>query len=113
MGINFTIDHYRPKIAHPTLENSYDNLMYCCKECNDRKGDRDPPADAQNAGFRFFRPDRDVRPEHFSVDGLSIVGETTTGDYSIDALDLNRLHLRRLRNIRRRFMLATNTSAKG
>src|SRR5208337_451375 len=61
------------------------------------------PADAQNAGVRFFRPDRDVRPEHFSVNGLEIVSETKIGDYSIEALDLNRLHLRRLRDIRQRF----------
>jgi len=102
-GINFAIDHYRPKRSKPELENSYDNLMYCCSECNSRKGDRDPPAEAQSAGVRFFRPDQDARPEHFSLAELDLVAETPIGEYSIEAIDLNRAHLRRLRDIRKRF----------
>jgi len=113
MGISFTIDHYRPRISHPQLENSYDNLIYCCRECNTRKGDRDPPESAQEAGVRFFRPDRDVRPEHYSVNDVQLVAETDIGTYTVEAIDLNRAQLCRLRNIRRRFAACDEYVAEG
>jgi uncharacterized protein (TIGR02646 family) len=112
-GINFAIDHYRPKISNSDLVNSYDNLMYCCSECNSRKGDRDPPDAARNAGLRFFRPDKDARPEHFSIEGLSLTGSTSVGDFSVQAIDLNRAHLRRLRDIRKRHAACDEYVANG
>lgn len=112
-GINFAIDHYRPRRSHPALEKEYDNLMYCCSECNSRKGDRDPPDEAQRAGTRFFRPDRDVRPEHFSLAGCEVIGETETGKYSIEGIDLNRAHLQRLRSVRKRFASCDQYVAEG
>ena len=112
-GINFTIDHYRPKRSHPSLEKTYDNLMYCCRACNSYKGDRDPPQAAEDAGVRFFRPDRDIRPEHFSLDGLELVSESSIGEFTIEAIDLNRPHLCHLRDIRRRFAACDEFVAEG
>ena len=112
-GINFTIDHYRPRRSHPELEKSYDNLMYCCRSCNSYKGDRDPPQAAQASGVRFFRPDQDVRHEHFTLDELELVEESDIGGFTIDAVDLNRQVLRRVRDLRRRFNACDEFVAEG
>ncbi|HYC69364.1 HNH endonuclease [Brevundimonas sp.] len=103
-AIRFTIDHYEPQASRPELKDDYMNLMYCCDECNVRKGDRSPPEIARAAGFRFFRPDNDNFGEHFERSGVRLNPKSATGDYSINALDLNRLSLRRLREIRARLV---------
>jgi hypothetical protein len=101
-AIRFTIDHYEPRKARPDLIDKYENLMYSCDECNSRKGDRCPPPQARDDGYRFFRPDRDLHEDHFHERGHRLEGETNVGRYSIEALDLNRFTLRRLREIRER-----------
>ncbi len=101
-AIRFTIDHYHPQKARPELKDEYSNLMYACDECNQRKGDRYPPPEAQNAGHRFFRPDQDLYHEHFEKAGNRLAHKTDTGYYTINTIDLNRLTLRRLRDIRSR-----------
>jgi hypothetical protein len=102
-AIRFTIDHYEPRNARPDLLDEYDNLMYSCNECNLRKGDRTPPPPARADGYRFFRPDTDLHEDHFEEKGaLRLRGKSNVGSYSIEALDLNRLSLRRLREIRDR-----------
>lgn len=101
-AIRFTIDHYEPQVSRPDLANAYDNLMYACDSCNMRKGVRSPPAEARAAGHRFFRPDEDHREDHFKLSDLRVEAVSNTGAYSIDALDLNRLNLQKIRKIRRR-----------
>jgi hypothetical protein len=112
-AIRFTIDHYEPSSACPDLENNYENLMYACDECNLRKGDRYPPAGARVAGYRFFRPDHDFRDEHFEQSDLRLEPKTKTGQFSIEALDLNRHSLRRLRDIRDRLLGALQSVEAG
>lgn len=101
-AVYFTIDHYEPQTAKPNLRNVYSNLMYCCGTCNERKSDRCPPAEAREAGYRFFRPDQDDFQEHFDQSGWLLNGKTNTGNYTIQAVDLNRGALRRLRELRSR-----------
>jgi hypothetical protein len=101
-AIRFTIDHYEPRNARPDLLDEYENLMYSCDECNSRKGDRCPPPQARVDGYRFFRPDRDLHQEHFQRSGVRLEGKSNIGRYSLEALDLNRLGLRRLRELRER-----------
>ena len=101
-AIRFTIDHYEPKSARPDLINNYENLMYSCDVCNERKSDRCPPPEARAKGYRFFRPDEDRYPDHFQIDGVRLQTRSNTGYYSVEALDLNRLSLRRIRDIRGR-----------
>ena len=101
-AIRFTIDHYEPKSAREDLEDDYSNLMYACDECNMRKGNRCPPASARADGFRFFRPDIDAYEQHFEKNGIRLRHKTTVGEFTIDAIDLNRMSLRRLRDIRQR-----------
>src|SRR6266446_2489582 len=101
-AIRFTIDHYEPRNARPDLQDEYANLMYSCDECNLRKGDRCPPSQARADGYRFFRPDQDLHQEHFQQNGLRLEAKSNVGYYSVEALDLNRSPLRRLREIRER-----------
>ncbi|MGJ4881519.1 HNH endonuclease [Bradyrhizobium sp. HKCCYLRH3097] len=101
-SIGMVIDHYEPQKARPDLTNDYDNLMYACSVCNERKSDRYPPPEARRDGRRFFRPDHDAREEHFSREGLLLEPLSEVGKYSISALHLNRAMLLKLRDIRKR-----------
>lgn len=112
-AIRFTIDHYEPRVARPDLEHEYSNLMYACDECNLRKGNRTPPVEARTAGFRFFRPDEDARQDHFEKNGLRLNAKSNVGTFTIAALDLNRLSLRRLRDIRDRVTKCDQFAADG
>ncbi len=112
-AIRFTIDHYEPRKARPDLEDDYTNLMYACDECNLRKGDRTPPPAARADGFRFFRPDQDRYHENFKNRGVRLEAKTNTGHFSIEAIDLNRLSLRRLRDLRNRLTACDRYVAEG
>jgi len=103
-AIRFTIDHYEPRSSYPNLENQYNNLMYACDECNTRKGNRNPPPEARSKGYRFFRPDHDFHHEHFEKNGIRLKSKSNIGHYTIEAIDLNRQSLRRLRDIRTRLI---------
>jgi len=112
-AIRFTIDHYEPRQARPDLEDDYANLMYACDECNLRKGDRSPPPAARDDGWRFFRPDEDRYEDNFELKGLRVSGKTHTGEFTIDAVDLNRLALRRLRELRQRLLACDRFIVEG
>lgn len=112
-AIRMTIDHYEPRSKRPDLENSYNNLMYSCDPCNVRKGTRCPTEEARKDGYRFFRPDADLRQDHFVKTGVRLQGTTNTGNYSVEALDLNRLELRRLRQLREKISNYTRFVAEG
>lgn len=112
-AIRFAIDHYEPRKARPELEHQYDNLMYSCDPCNERKGDRCPPVTARADGYRFFRPDQDVFGDHFALKGIRLEPKTNVGMYSVEALDLNREGLRRLRDIRARITKCDRLVAAG
>ncbi|MGD0026527.1 MAG: HNH endonuclease [Xanthobacteraceae bacterium] len=101
-AIRFTIDHYEPKTSRRDLANEYTNLMYACDTCNQLKGNRCPPPNARAAGLRFFRPDNDLYEDHFQLSGIRLNSKTKVGEFSIEAIDLNRQALRRLRDLRRR-----------
>lgn len=101
-AIRFTIDHYEPQHAREDLINEYSNLMWSCDTCNTRKGERYPPEEARAEGFRFFRPDVDIRDEHFERSDLLLKSKSNVGSFTIDAVDLNRQMLIRLRDIRGR-----------
>jgi hypothetical protein len=101
-AIRFTVDHYESRKSRGDLVNEYTNLMYACDECNSRKGDRYPPQEARKDGFRFFRPDQDIRSEHFERNEIWLREKTNVGFYTINALDLNRKSLKKLRELRAR-----------
>lgn len=112
-AVRFTIDHYEPRSVRPDLVNEYSNLMWSCDVCNMRKSDRTPPANAREKGFRFFRPDIDRYCDHFASNGERLKELSPIGYFSLEALDLNRLALRRLRGLRRRLFDCDRYVAEG
>lgn len=93
------IDHHRPVhglFSHPDLRNEYNNLYWCCRECNEYKGENWPDAGAIHRGFRFLDPcnSEDDHDLHLrvQVDG-SFEILTNAGKYTCDTLRLWRAQL--------------------
>lgn len=101
-AIRFTIDHYEPQKKRTDLVNEYSNLLWCCDTCNTRKGERSPPPEARKAGKRFFRPDQDLRRDHFERREIWVEPKSEVGKFTITMLDLNRAGLKRIRELRQR-----------
>ena len=112
-AIRFCIDHYEPKSARPDLENDYSNLMYACDHCNTLKGSRYPSRTQVDADLRFFRPDADAYYDHFNESGIRLEPKSNVGYYSIEALDLNRHSLRKLRELRSRLKYCDRFAMEG
>lgn len=112
-GIGFEIDHYYPKEKYQRLVNDYNNLMWSCGKCNRYKSNYDPDVNDVEKGNVVLRPDKDDPREHIELEGHSLIGKTHTGEFNIELLELNRLQLRRLREIRQRFWEARNYIAFG
>lgn len=112
-GVRFTIDHYEPQKARADLVNDYGNLLYSCDSCNILKGNRNPPESARAAGQKFFRPDNETFPDTFELDGRRVKGRTPTGEFTIEAVELNRAALQRLRDLRRRLAKCDEMVAHG
>lgn len=112
-GLRFTIDHYEPCSARPDLKNEYSNLIYACDECNVLKGDLSPPSLARAEGYRFYRPDEDRYTDHFAPSRHRLNHITKVGHFTIEALDLNRQSLRRLRELRERLIACNEFVTQG
>ena len=88
------IDHHRP-VRGPSgrsdLVATYSNLYWCCRECNENKGDTWPSNDDYNSGLRFLDPcqPEDDHNSHWRVreDG-SLEAISRTGLYTIERLKL-------------------------
>jgi len=112
-GIRFTIDHYESQTTKPELIDSYGNLLWACDRCNSLKNDLNPPDIAKKHDVRFYRPDWDAFQEHFHLTGRLLVELSRIGQFTIDFLDLNRLGLQRLRDIRQRLYDCNQAVAAG
>ena len=90
--------------------------MYSCIGCNRSKGNKEPSAKQQIAGYRFIKIDDDVYVDHFGISGDKIISKTNIGEFSIDYLNLNRDSLTRLRGLRKRYynnLQFTNSGVAG
>ncbi len=113
-GIAFSIDHYLPQISYGALSVAYSNLMWSCGDCNSRKGDREVPREASDAGFRFFKADEDNYYDHFEYNSdEEIQGKTGIGNFTVVMLHLNRQTLRRIRAQRREMKIAAEAILDG
>jgi uncharacterized protein (TIGR02646 family) len=112
-SLRMTIDHYEPRNARRDLENDYNNLMYACGVCNERKGDRSPPPEARADGHRFFRADTEPRADHFELDGIDLKSRTNVGEFTIKMLDLNSERLQHVRDVRERMSKCLPLIAEG
>ena len=102
-AIRFEIEHYLPQKHHPELKNEYDNLMWSCEKCNSFKGDYAPDELARKRDNVIIKIDEEDPRQHIELSGLRLESKTHKGEFNIEILDLNRQHLRRLREIRERF----------
>jgi hypothetical protein len=96
--VEFTIDHVVPIAAMGT--SGFSNLALVCFACNRRKWDRRAGTDPETAiSHRLFDPRADPWNEHFAwaVHGLEIVGTSSIGRATVEALDLNRERLKQIR----------------
>ncbi len=86
--IPLQIEHIIPR-KHGGLD-SFGNLALACAECNLHKGSNltgiDPESKQVTA---LFDPRRDAWDDHFSWDGLRIVGLTAVGRTTVRVLELN------------------------
>ena len=100
-GLEFAIDHYKPKSKFPSEEKDYNNLMWSCKHCNSYKGNFFPSPLQEKKDHRIIRPDEEDPRDHYHLLNDRLESETSKGDFTIHRLNLNRITLRRLRKIRR------------
>ena len=85
----FHIDHINPLARGGRTVAG--NLALACVSCSLRKAARVTAVDPQTgAGAPIFNPRQDNWSEHFSWDGVRLVGLTSAGRATVQALDLNR-----------------------
>jgi hypothetical protein len=85
----FHIDHVRPVTLGGLT--AADNLALACVSCSLRKGGKQTAIDPDTGHeVPIFNPRLDVWPEHFYWEGVRLIGLTSTGRATIQALDLNR-----------------------
>jgi hypothetical protein len=88
------IDHHRPlrgRYARPDLIADYNNLYWCCRECNENKGDFWPSPDDYHSGLRFLDPcqPQDDHDLHWRIlPNGTLEPLTLTGKYTIRRLKL-------------------------
>ena len=85
----FHIDHIVPVIA--AGETVTENLALACVSCSLRKGARQDVEDLETGEVvSIFNPRQQLWKEHFVWKGVQVIGLTSTGRATIQALDLNR-----------------------
>ena len=88
--IRFTIDHVRPQSAGGSDEA--DNLALACRNCNERRGNRENGSDPRTGEVvALFNPRGELWSDHFSWDAsrLRVVGLTPSGRATVALLDFN------------------------
>lgn len=89
--VKFTIDHIIPISLGGT--NDKENLCLACFHCNRRKSNKVRAIDPQSGEeVPLFHPRKQSWNDHFiwSSDKLRIIGLTSVGRATIEALELNR-----------------------
>ena len=83
-------------LARPDLATAYSNLFWCCRECNENKGDSWPSPEQSSRGQRFLNAcnPEDDHDLHWKVqpDG-TLDPKTAAGEFTIERLKLWRPQL--------------------
>jgi len=86
---SFHIDHYKPRKKFPELENSYENLIYSCRQCNAYKGDFWPDTLDFVLGRVIVHPREEKIEEHINTEGFIWSGLTPKGRWTVSRLRLD------------------------
>jgi hypothetical protein len=90
----------------PAEADSFYNLYYACHPCNHIKRGKWPSLDLQRKGISFVDLCVDDFEDHFhELDDGRWIGRTLSGQYTIDALRLNRPHLVEIRDLIKQYNL--------
>ncbi len=86
--LTFPIDHVTAKQHGGRTE--FDNLALSCPHCNRYKGPNIAGLNPIDGSLtRLFNPRRDRWDDHFSWDGLALVGLTAVGRATVQVLAIN------------------------
>ena len=97
---NFELDHFKPKRVFPLLIKDFYNLYWSCHPCNHIKRDYWPSVALSRRGIGFVDLCEDDFGTHFlEKDDGTWEGLTPSAEYTIDALNLNRPHLKEIRRL--------------
>jgi hypothetical protein len=97
---SFTVEHITPRAAGGA--NTLDNLDWSCFGCNSFKHAKTQGTDPQTgAQVPLFHPRQQQWDEHFdwTEDKCQIVGKTSCGRATVEALRFNRVALMNLRGV--------------
>ena len=100
MNVTFEVDHILPEKEGGLTVS--DNLAFSCPLCNGFKGARTRGRDlGTGRDVPLFHPRRQNWFRHFrwAADQQTVEGRTRSGRATVDAFQLNNLHLLRLRTI--------------
>lgn len=93
----FHIDHIVPVAVGG--EAIPDNLALACVSCSLRKSARETATDPLSGeDVRLYHPRQDKWNDHFHWDGVYLVGLTSIGRATVDALQMNRRLILAIRN---------------
>ena len=98
--VTFEIEHITPQVAGS--ETRFENLCLACPSCNRHKGARQQAVDPKTKQeVALYHPHRDVWSAHFSwlEDNTVLKGLTPRGRATIQALEMNRAQLVRVRRL--------------
>ncbi len=98
--VTFEIEHITPQVAGG--ETRFENLCLACPSCNRRKATRRQAVDPETGEqVALYHPHRDVWNAHFSwlEDDTVLKGLTPEGRATVQALEMNRAQLARVRRL--------------
>ena len=96
----FSVEHIKPQSAGG--DSTPENLALSCQGCNGHKYTKQEAPDPVTSRIvPLFHPQRQRWSEHFawSADSSQIVGMTSVGRATVEALQMNRIELANLREV--------------
>lgn len=90
---SFGVDHYNPNLKpkkNPSIiYEDYNNLFYCCNECNSWKNEFWPTSDDFLKGIYIPNPCNDVMSEHLQYEDEKVSDKSDAGKFTMKLLHLN------------------------
>ena len=98
----FGADHFKPFKHFPELDCAYQNLYYCCNQCNAKKRAQWPSVELQEKGIGFADPCvEDPYTAHLLIQPSGdLAPSSKIGSYTLEIIRLNREECRRFRTKR-------------